>query len=114
MATKSAPPVDSSTDPLAGKTPEQLDELIAQAQALKAAKADEARQAVRTKVFVLIDKSGIPFERIFAEELVKPVRVAGTKYSDGTNVWSGRGKHPNWLKDKLAAGAKLEDFAVKA
>ena len=26
--------------------------------------------------------------------------------------WSGRGLRPNWLKAALAAGKKLEDFAV--
>src|SRR5262245_43352909 len=28
------------------------------------------------------------------------------------NTWAGRGAHPVWLREKLKAGAKLEDFAV--
>lgn len=28
------------------------------------------------------------------------------------DTWSGRGLQPNWLKAALAAGHKLEDFAV--
>jgi len=28
------------------------------------------------------------------------------------DAWSGRGLRPNWLKSALAAGKKLEDFAV--
>ena len=27
-------------------------------------------------------------------------------------TWNGRGLRPNWLKDALAGGKKLEDFAV--
>jgi DNA-binding protein H-NS len=27
-------------------------------------------------------------------------------------TWSGRGLRPNWLKAALAAGRKLEDFAL--
>jgi DNA-binding protein H-NS len=27
-------------------------------------------------------------------------------------TWSGRGLHPNWLKQALADGAKLSDFAL--
>jgi DNA-binding protein H-NS len=27
--------------------------------------------------------------------------------------WGGRGKRPQWLRDALAAGKKLEDFLVK-
>jgi H-NS histone C-terminal domain len=35
------------------------------------------------------------------------------KYRDGAgNGWSGRGAHPVWLREKLKAGAKLEDFSV--
>jgi DNA-binding protein H-NS len=28
------------------------------------------------------------------------------------NTWAGRGAQPVWLREKLKAGAKLEDFAV--
>ena len=28
------------------------------------------------------------------------------------NTWAGRGAQPTWLREKLKAGAKLEDFAV--
>ncbi len=30
-----------------------------------------------------------------------------------SETWSGRGKKARWLSEKLAAGAKLEDFAVE-
>ena len=36
------------------------------------------------------------------------------KFSDGKgNTWVGRGPRPVWLRDSLAAGKKLEDFAHK-
>ena len=39
-----------------------------------------------------------------------PARSA--KYSDGQgNSWSGMGKRPYWLRDALAAGRTLEEFA---
>jgi len=35
------------------------------------------------------------------------------KYSDGTgNEWGGRGPRPQWLREALEAGRKLEDFAL--
>lgn len=34
------------------------------------------------------------------------------KYRSGEQTWTGRGRKPNWLVEKLATGAKLEDFAV--
>ena len=48
----------------------------------------------------------------------KPGRPAATKvaakYRDKASgsTWSGRGLRPNWLKAAIAAGKKLEDFAV--
>lgn len=39
---------------------------------------------------------------------------AVVRYKDEAgNTWVGRGKRPQWLRDALAAGKKLEDFAVK-
>jgi DNA-binding protein H-NS len=41
-------------------------------------------------------------------------RKAPVKYRDRSgNTWAGRGAQPVWLREKLKAGAKLEDFAVK-
>jgi DNA-binding protein H-NS len=35
------------------------------------------------------------------------------KYRDGDKTWVGRGKRPAWLNERLASGAKLEDFLAK-
>jgi DNA-binding protein H-NS len=41
-------------------------------------------------------------------------RKVPIKYRDKAgNTWAGRGAHPVWLREKLKAGAKLEDFAVQ-
>jgi DNA-binding protein H-NS len=43
----------------------------------------------------------------------KAVAAAVPKYRDDEGrTWVGRGKRPQWLRDALAAGKKLEDFAV--
>jgi len=40
-------------------------------------------------------------------------RKVPAKYRDKAgNTWAGRGAQPVWLREKLKAGAKLEDFAV--
>src|SRR5262249_59449 len=40
-------------------------------------------------------------------------RKVPIKYRDRSgNTWAGRGAQPVWLREKLKAGAKLEDFAV--
>ena len=41
-------------------------------------------------------------------------RRVPVKYRDRSgNTWAGRGAQPIWLREKLKAGAKLEDFAVQ-
>jgi DNA-binding protein H-NS len=40
-------------------------------------------------------------------------RKVAVKYRDKEgNTWAGRGAQPVWLRERLKAGAKLEDFAV--
>lgn len=40
-------------------------------------------------------------------------RKVPVKFRDRSgNTWTGRGAQPAWLREKLKAGAKLEDFAV--
>ena len=40
-------------------------------------------------------------------------RKVAVKYRDTSGrTWAGRGAQPVWLREKLKAGAKLEDFAV--
>jgi DNA-binding protein H-NS len=41
-------------------------------------------------------------------------RKVPIKYRDKAgNTWAGRGARPVWLREKLKAGAKLEDFALE-
>ena len=46
---------------------------------------------------------------------VKLVNPSKPKYQDPQkpeNTWAGRGKQPGWLKEKIEAGASLDDFLV--
>jgi DNA-binding protein H-NS len=41
-------------------------------------------------------------------------RKIPVKYRDKEgNTWAGRGAQPVWLREKLKAGAKLEDFSIQ-
>jgi DNA-binding protein H-NS len=41
-------------------------------------------------------------------------RKVAVKYRDKEgNTWAGRGAQPVWLREKIKAGAKLEDFVVQ-
>jgi DNA-binding protein H-NS len=48
------------------------------------------------------------------KKTVAGTRKVAPKYRDEKgNTWAGRGKRPIWLRDALAAGRKLEDFAIR-
>jgi DNA-binding protein H-NS len=49
-----------------------------------------------------------------ARRSVMKGRKVPVKYRDKQgNTWAGRGAQPVWLREKLNAGARLEDFAVQ-
>jgi DNA-binding protein H-NS len=52
------------------------------------------------------------FQLVKPGQKIKSVRAA-VKYRDEEgNTWSGRGKHPGWLTEKLDAGHTLEEFLI--
>ena len=40
------------------------------------------------------------------------LKVSATYRKENGATWSGRGLKPKWLSEKVAAGGKIEDFAV--
>lgn len=48
-----------------------------------------------------------------ARAAAKAASKGPAKYADQAgNTWSGKGRHPKWLKDALAAGKQLADFST--
>ena len=69
----------------------------------------------RLQVKQLAEQLGIEPVELVTGSPKKGVSVQ-PKYQDkknSQNTWAGRGKHPKWLADELANGAKLEDFLIK-
>jgi DNA-binding protein H-NS len=78
---------------------------------------DEVEKALSRKANELRDQlsrlgRSTEFRKRGGESSLKGRKVA-IKYRDRSgNTWAGRGAQPVWLREKLKAGAKLEDFAV--
>lgn len=96
-----------------------VSELLAQKAAIEQQIA-EAQRAERAdaiaRVRALMAEHGLTPADISAKA-ASPKRAGGKvapKYRDAStgDTWSGRGLQPRWLKQALAAGAKLSDFAV--
>lgn len=94
----------------------QIAELQKKAQEIAEAKRKPALEDVLAKIKLYgftAKELGFSVKASAETEVVakekKPVAI---KYRDGQNTWTGRGMTPNWLAEKIAGGAKKEDFAV--
>lgn len=101
-----------------------LAELLVQRDALEA-EIQETSQTERAgaiaKVRALMQENSLTLSDLGAgsaakskpRAATKPTKKVAVKYRDGGgNSWSGRGLQPRWLKAALAAGKKIDDFAV--
>ena len=96
-----------------------VSELLAQKAALEQQIAD-AQKAERAeaiaKVRALMSEYGLTVADLTAKAAAskKAGAKVPAKYREAAtgNTWSGRGLQPRWLKEALASGKSLADFAV--
>lgn len=76
------------------------------------------RQAAIDQIYKLAHQFDIPLKSLISVDGQKKNRKPPpNSYRDPNNpdnVWTGRGPRPAWLKNAIAHGGKLEDFAVPA
>jgi DNA-binding protein H-NS len=98
-----------------------LKELLAQKEALDREIENtkkRARSEAIAKVMDLMAEFGLTPKdlgtRTQNKRSARPGAKVAVKYRDAAtgDAWSGRGLRPNWLKAALAAGRKIDDFAV--
>ncbi|MEF9995740.1 MAG: H-NS histone family protein [Burkholderiaceae bacterium] len=97
---------------------QSLQDLIAQREALDKKIADarkDARSGALATAKSLIAEFDLnPAELGFDKRGRKPARssVKPKFRSPSGETWAGRGRKPKWLEEALAAGRKVEEFAV--
>jgi DNA-binding protein H-NS len=99
---------------------ELLDQKAALEKAIDVTRKQERTEAI-AKVRALMSQYGLSVSDLSAKAATGKTPSAGkggkvaVKYrNDATgDTWSGRGLQPKWLKAAIAAGRKVEDFAVK-
>ena len=107
---------------------EEIEKLQAEADALKRKEVNgiikQIREAISTYGLTAADlglngpgKRGRPPGKAAPARRKSAAKKAGAgrraKFRDSSgNTWGGRGPRPQWLRDALASGRKLEDFAV--
>lgn len=92
-----------------------------EAQKRVAAAEEEAKGELREKVVALLKGTGFTLADLFPRagtasgskrksQGIVPVRYRDPDNAD--NTWTGRGRQPTWLVNAIAAGKKVEDFAL--
>jgi DNA-binding protein H-NS len=90
---------------------DQLKTLHREIGALIAQRRHEALEQVKQQIAVL----GFNVDDLIPKKR-KETTPKTPKFRDADNperTWSGRGKRPSWLQEKLAQGRSLEDFAIE-
>ncbi|HJW11123.1 MAG TPA: H-NS histone family protein [Albitalea sp.] len=96
---------------------ELLDQKAALEKAIDATRKQERSEAIN-KVRSLMSEYGLTVSDLAGKTLPKSGGTKGSKvavkYRNAAtgDTWSGRGLQPKWLKAALAAGRKIEEFAV--
>lgn len=105
---------DMETDELLDEIAEaeaRLKALRAELQSRKSAEILKMRAELEAKAAAL----GVTLNDLLASNGKKKRQPAAPKYRDPVDnglTWTGRGKQPGWLKEKIEAGASLEDFLI--
>jgi DNA-binding protein H-NS len=96
-----------------------LVDLEAKVQKAIAVARDRERTELKKKVADLAETHGFSVAELFGaartRAAAKGKSVGVAKYANPENksdTWTGRGRKPNWLVDRLKKGAKLADFAI--
>ena len=100
---------------------EEVQTLIEQRAAIDA-KIAEAQRIAKTagiiRVKSLMADLGIDLADLGAngatKRAAKSVKTAAAYVSKDGRTWSGKGRHPFWLRDAMASGANPADFKISA
>lgn len=98
----------------------ELVDLEAKVQKAIANVRDRERVALKEKMAELAKNHGFSVNELFggargARGAGKGKSLGVAKYANPENksdTWTGRGRKPNWLVERLKKGAKLNDFTI--
>ena len=94
----------------------ELKEIEEKTKIIIANKQEEALVELKAKVADLANDCGFSVDDLLGRTRKMPGMGLEAKYRNPENpneTWSGRGKHPHWLRDFLADDGKIEDCLIK-
>jgi DNA-binding protein H-NS len=98
---------------------QQIEKLKADAEILRQGAIREVNESIKAYGLTIADlkfgANGAGTGRAPTKKAPAKSSVQAMRFSDGHgNEWPGRGPRPQWLRDALAAGQKIESFRVGA
>lgn len=74
---------------------------------------DRKRAEAIAELEAVAQKHGYKLSDLISGKKTKVASPPKYRHSENSSLtWSGRGRKPNWIKDGLAAGKSLDDFAI--
>lgn len=97
---------------IAHLTLEQLGHLRMQIDDLLRIKRAERVANAHRQILAIVDSVGASLEEVMDSKAApRKSKYAPIHHPDVPGLaWSGRGRHPNWMKELLAAGKSLDDL----
>lgn len=92
---------------------EELKQLQKDAAKAIASFEDRKKSEAIAELEAVAQKYGYKLSEFINGKKNKVVSTAKYKHPENASLtWTGRGRQPNWIKDSLAAGKSLDDFAI--
>ncbi|MEN9433938.1 MAG: hypothetical protein RLZZ422_1527 [Pseudomonadota bacterium] len=69
---------------------------------------------LRRQIDSLLENTGITLDEV--QNAKAPSKTVRPKYrnpEDASQTWTGRGRRPTWLDQKISAGSELNDFLIE-
>lgn len=95
----------------------ELDALIERAGVLREETRDRRRVELKQEIEVKLKSEGFTAIEVLGSKLKPKSEPLPAKYADAADpaqTWSGKGRMPAWLQDKIRAGARIEQFLIGA
>jgi DNA-binding protein H-NS len=88
------------------------------AKEIKGREQQDVKKA-REQILIIAQEAGISVAELLANTSSKAKNNNGQKVkpkyqnpADGSQTWTGRGRHPRWIAEGLANGKALDDFRI--
>lgn len=102
-------------DKLQGLSVAELEKLIAEASDVRDETRERRRKELKTEIEGRLKAEGFTAHEVLGAKLKPKPDTMPPKYADETGrTWSGKGRVPGWLQERIDAGESLERFAVCA